>query len=130
MRWVVSALRASPTRFRARQSLLCYALMGLMFLLWMAPPTQMPGLAAFALLFGTLRRRIVALAPAMQTDFGARHVSGIMAPTPVPASATSSGPLAAGIAFDLSASYTLPLATGAGTNVLPVPWPLALPRLR
>ncbi len=119
-------------RFPRAAILACvYALMGLMFLLWMAS-TQMPGLAAFALLFGTFYGAFVALAPAMQMDFfGARHVSGIIGALYTGAGIGNLlGPLAAGIAFDLSASYTLPLATGAGLMFLASALALALPRLR
>jgi len=51
--------------------------------------------------------------------FGGRHVSGIIGIlyTSV-AFGTLIGPSAAGFAFDLNHSYTLPILAGAGANIL------------
>ena len=52
-------------------------------------------------------------------DFGGRNVSGIIGVlyTSV-AFGTLVGPSAAGFAFDLTHSYTLPILAGAGANML------------
>lgn len=119
-------------RFR-RQALLAsvYALMGVMFLVWMAS-TGMMGLGTFALLFGTFYGAFVALAPALQMDyFGARHVSGIIGALYTGAGVGNLlGPLLAGIAYDLSASYALPLAAGAVLMFVASTLALLLPRTR
>jgi MFS family permease len=77
-------------------------------------------LAAFALVYGVFYGGWVAVLPAVVMDyFGGRNVSGIigMLYTSV-AFGTLIGPSAAGFAFDLSGSYTLPILASAGANII------------
>jgi MFS family permease len=76
-------------------------------------------LAAFALAFGVFYGGWVAVLPAVVMDtFGGRNVSGIIGIlyTSV-AFGTLIGPSAAGFAFDLTHSYTLPIWASVGANV-------------
>ncbi|HEX2891532.1 MFS transporter [Vineibacter terrae] len=76
-------------------------------------------LAAFALLYGVFYGGWVAVLPAVVMDrFGGRHVSGIIGVlyTSV-AFGTLIGPSAAGFAFDLSHSYTLPILASIIANL-------------
>ena len=76
-------------------------------------------LAAFAFLYGVFYGGWVAVLPAVVMDyFGGRNVSSIIGVlyTSV-AFGTLVGPSAAGFAFDLSHSYTLPIMASAGTNI-------------
>jgi MFS family permease len=78
------------------------------------------GLAAFALAYGVFYGGFVAILPALVMDyFGGRNVSGIIGVlyTSV-AFGTLVGPSAAGFAFDVSHSYTLPILIGAGGNII------------
>jgi MFS family permease len=88
--------------------------MGLSFAIWLFAGSFWP-LAVFALVFGVFYGGFVALAPAVVIDyFGAQNASTIIGIlyTSV-AFGTLIGPSAAGYAFDLSHSYTLPiLASG------------------
>ncbi|WP_430795470.1 MFS transporter [Achromobacter spanius] len=75
-------------------------------------------LALFALAFGVFYGGWVALLPAVVMDyFGGRHVSAIigMLYTSV-AFGTLIGPVAAGYAYDLGSSYTLPIIAAAAGN--------------
>lgn len=77
-------------------------------------------LVAFALAYGAFYGGWVAVLPAVVMDhFGGRNVAGIIGIlyTSV-AFGTLIGPSAAGVAFDLSHSYTLPILAGAGANML------------
>jgi MFS family permease len=77
-------------------------------------------LAVFALLFGTFYGGFVAMLPAaVMDDFGGRNVSGIIGIlyTSV-AFGTLIGPSAAGYAFDLVHSYTLPIYASVAANIL------------
>jgi len=74
----------------------------------------------FALAYGVVYGGFVAVLPALVMDyFGGRNVSGIIGIlyTSV-ALGTLVGPSAAGFAFDLSHSYTLPIVIGAGGNLI------------
>lgn len=78
------------------------------------------GLFAFALVFGVFYGGYVAVLPALVMDyFGGRAVSGIIGVlyTSV-AFGTLVGPSAAGFAFDLSHSYTLPILASACGNLI------------
>jgi MFS transporter, OFA family, oxalate/formate antiporter len=78
------------------------------------------GLAAFAFAYGVFYGGIVALLPALvMDDFGGRNISGIIGVlyTSV-AFGTLIGPSAAGFAFDLAHSYTLPIFVGVGANII------------
>jgi len=77
-------------------------------------------LAAFAFVYGVFYGGWVAVLPSVVMDyFGGRNVSGIIGIlyTSV-AFGTLIGPSAAGFAFDLSHSYTLPILFSAGANIL------------
>jgi OFA family oxalate/formate antiporter-like MFS transporter len=77
-------------------------------------------LAFFALLYGLFYGGWVAILPAVVMDyFGGRNVSGIIGIlyTSV-AIGTLAGPSAAGFAFDVSHSYTLPIVASAAANVI------------
>ena len=84
--------------------------MGLSFVVWLLATTFWP-LAIFAFVFGVFYGGFVALAPAVVIDyFGARNAASLIGIlyTSV-AFGTLIGPSAAGFAFDLSHSYTLPI---------------------
>jgi MFS transporter, OFA family, oxalate/formate antiporter len=81
--------------------------------------TNIWSLAAFAFVYGVFYGGWVAVLPAVVMDyFGGRNVSGIIGIlyTSV-AFGTLIGPSAAGFAFDLSRSYTLPILASAGANI-------------
>jgi MFS family permease len=99
--------------------LLMFAGMALALAIW-AISTNVWSLAAFAFIYGVFYGGWVAILPAVVMDqFGGRNVSGIIGIlyTSV-AFGTLIGPTAAGFAFDLSHSYTLPILAGAGANIL------------
>jgi len=100
---------------RAFSFLVMFVGMGLSFAIWLFSTSFWP-LAGFALVFGIFYGGFVALSPAIVIDyFGARNASSIIGIlyTSV-ALGTLIGPSAAGYAFDLSHSYTLPiLASGS-----------------
>jgi MFS family permease len=77
-------------------------------------------LTTFAFVYGVFYGGWVAVLPAVVMDhFGGRNVSGIIGIlyTSV-AFGTLIGPTAAGFAFDLSHSYTLPILASAGVNIV------------
>jgi MFS family permease len=77
-------------------------------------------LATFAFVYGVFYGGWVAVLPAVVMDtFGGRNVSGIIGIlyTSV-AFGTLIGPSAAGFAFDLSHSYTLPILASACANII------------
>ncbi len=88
-------------------------------ILWIISTDFWP-LAAFALIFGTFYGGFVALLPSVvMDDFGGRNVSGIIGIlyTSV-AFGTLVGPSAAGYAFDIVHSYTLPISASVCTNII------------
>jgi MFS transporter, OFA family, oxalate/formate antiporter len=96
-----------------------FAGMALSLAVWAFSTTLWP-LAAFAFAYGAFYGGWVAVLPAVVMDhFGGRNVSGIIGIlyTSV-AFGTLIGPTAAGFAFDLSHSYTLPILAGVGANML------------
>jgi MFS family permease len=104
---------------RERALMVMFAGMALTSVIW-ACSTGFWGLAVFALTYGVFYGGFVAILPALTMDyFGGRHVSGIIGVlyTSI-AFGTLIGPSAAGFAFDLSHSYTLPILIGAGGNVI------------
>jgi MFS transporter, OFA family, oxalate/formate antiporter len=111
---------------RAFSFLIMFVGMGLSFAIWLFAGSFWP-LAIFALVFGVFYGGFVALAPAVVIDyFGAQNASTIIGIlyTSV-AFGTLIGPSAAGFAFDLSHSYTLPIlasgcAYGLATLVLAI----------
>jgi len=99
--------------------LLMFAGMALCLLFWIAA-TAFWGMTLFALVYGVVYGGFVAVLPALAMDyFGGRNVSGILGVlyTSI-AFGTLIGPSAAGYAFDLSHSYTLPILVGAGGNLV------------
>ena len=98
---------------------LMFAGMALVLLCWIFA-TAYWGMAVFALAYGVVYGGFVAILPALVMDyFGGRNVSGIIGIlyTSV-ALGTLVGPSAAGFAFDLSHSYTLPIVIGACGNLI------------
>jgi MFS family permease len=87
--------------------------------IWALSTTFWP-LAAFAFVFGVAYGGWVALLPSVVMDyFGGRNVSGIIGVLYTSAGiGTLIGPSAAGFAFDISHSYTLPIFVSAAGNVI------------
>jgi MFS family permease len=99
--------------------LLMFAGMALALATWVVS-VNIWSLALFALVYGVFYGGWVAILPAIAMDyFGGRNVSGIIGVlyTSV-AFGTLIGPSAAGFAFDLSHSYTLPILASAATNIV------------
>jgi MFS family permease len=104
---------------RERSLLLMFAGMALALAIW-AIATNTWSLTAFAFVFGVFYGGWVAVLPAVVMDyFGGRNVSGLIGIlyTSV-AFGTLIGPSAAGFAFDLSHSYTLPILASAAANIV------------
>jgi MFS family permease len=96
-----------------------FAGMALALIVW-AFSTVFWALAAFAFAFGVFYGGFVALLPALAMDyFGGRNISGIIGVlyTSV-AIGTLIGPSAAGFAFDLNHSYTLPILASVCANMI------------
>ncbi len=99
--------------------LLMFVGMALTLLVWVFS-TVLWGMAAFALAYGVTYGGFVAILPALVMDyFGGRNVSGIIGVlyTSI-AFGTLIGPSAAGFAFDLNHSYTLPILIGVCGNII------------
>ena len=101
--------------------LLMFAGMAVSLLIWVFSTTFWP-LAIFAFVFGTAYGGWVALLPSVVMDyFGGRNVSGIIGVLYTSAGiGTLIGPSAAGFAFDMSGSYTVPILVSAAGNVIAV----------
>jgi OFA family oxalate/formate antiporter-like MFS transporter len=93
--------------------------MGLAFVVW-ALSTKFWPLAAFAFAFGLFYGGWVALIPAVVADyFGARNLGTLIGVLSMCiAFGTLIGPSAAGLAFDLSHSYALPIGVSIGAYVI------------
>ncbi len=104
-----------------RQSSLLLMISGMTLALaiWVVA-TSFWSLTVFALIFGLFYGGWVAILPAVVMDsFGSRNVSGIIGILySSVALGTLIGPSAAGFAFDLSHTYTLPILASAGTNIV------------
>jgi MFS family permease len=99
--------------------LLMFIGMALALAIW-AISTTIWSLAAFAFVYGVFYGGWVAVLPAVIMDyFGGRNVSGLIGIlyTSV-AFGTLIGPSAAGFAFDVSHSYTLPILASAAANIV------------
>lgn len=110
--------------------LLMFAGMALGLAVW-AISTGIWSLASFAFFYGIFYGGWVAILPAVVMDyFGGRNVSGIIGIlyTSV-AFGTLIGPSAAGFAFDLSHSYTIPIIASAGANIVAAVIVAATPRV-
>ncbi len=96
-----------------------YLAMALTLVIWLVSTTFWP-LAIFGFVFGSAYGGWVALLPAVVMDhFGGRNVSGIIGMLYTSAGiGTLLGPSAAGFAFDLSHSYTLPILVSIGGNAI------------
>ena len=104
---------------RQTSLLLMFAGMAFALAVWVIS-TSIWQLTAFAFVYGVFYGGWVAVLPAVVMDhFGGRNVSGIIGIlyTSV-AFGTLIGPSAAGFAFDLSHSYTLPILASAGANIV------------
>ncbi len=90
-------------------------------MIWAIATTFWP-LAVFAFVFGVAYGGWVALLPSVVMDyFGGRNVSGIIGVLYTSAGiGTLIGPAAAGFAFDVSHSYTVPILLSAAGNVIAV----------
>jgi MFS family permease len=109
--------------------LLMFIGMALALVTW-AVSVEIWSLAAFAFLYGVFYGGWVAVLPAVVMDyFGGRNVSSIIGVlyTSV-AFGTLVGPSAAGFAFDVSHSYTLPILASAGANIVAAAIVAAMPR--
>src|ERR1700678_512311 len=99
--------------------LLMFAGMALALAVWVIA-TNIWSLAAFAFVYGVFYGGWVAVLPAVVMDyFGDRNVSGIIGIlyTSV-ACGTLIGPTAAGFAFDISHTYTVPILASAAANIV------------
>jgi predicted MFS family arabinose efflux permease len=99
--------------------LLMFTGMALALAVWVIA-TNIWSLAAFAFVYGVFYGGWVAVLPAVVMDyFGGRNVSGLIGIlyTSV-AFGTLIGPSAAGFAFDLGHSYTVPILASAGANIV------------
>jgi predicted MFS family arabinose efflux permease len=106
---------------RQRSLLLMFAGMALALASWVIS-TGLWSLGAFAFVFGVFYGGWVAVLPAVVMDyFGGRNVSGLIGIlyTSV-AFGTLVGPSAAGFAFDISHSYTVPILVSAAANIVAV----------
>ena len=115
---------------RGPSLLLMYLGMALALMIW-AISAGIWSLAAFAFVFGVFYGGWVAVLPALVMDyFGGRNVSGIIGIlyTSV-AFGTLIGPSAAGFAFDLRHSYTLPILASVGANVVAAAIVVAMSRM-
>jgi MFS family permease len=101
--------------------LITYAGMAITLGMW-AVSTGLWALGVFAFSYGVIYGGWVALLPALVADyFGGRNVTGIIGILfSSVAIGTLIGPAAAGFAFDMSHSYTLPILAGACANVVAV----------
>ncbi|HEU5322524.1 MAG TPA: MFS transporter, partial [Methylomirabilota bacterium] len=104
-----------------------YAGMAVM-LVWWSLSTTTWALVVFALLFGTGYGGYVALFPAISADyFSGRHSTSIFGFLLTNlALGTLIGPAFAGIVFDVTRSYVLPIVTSAALNVAAVGCMLAV----
>lgn len=113
-------LGGAADRFGRRRSLIgAFAGMAVMMLWWLGA-TSAWSLGVFAVVFGVCYGGFVALIPALTTDyFGPRSVSGIIGLLYTGAGIGALvGPYFAGMAYDLSGSYTIPIVIAALTNVV------------
>jgi len=122
-------LGAIADRFGRRPTLAAtVAIMGAMGVLWWAS-TDIWSLGIFAVVFGTCYGGFVALTPSLMMDyFGGRNVSGIIGILYSAAGIGAlAGPTLAGLAYDLLASYAIPILAGAAVNFAATAVMLATP---
>ncbi len=116
------ALGSMADRLGRRQSLIGAFLLMACMLVWWLMSTSVWALLIFAVLFGIGYGGVVALVPALTTDyFGVRQTGAIIGFLYTAASIGSLlGPTLAGVAFDLHHHYTLPILLSAGANLIAV----------
>ena len=117
-------------RLGSRRALIAvFAGMALTLLIWAFARTVW-SLAIFALVYGVCYGGWSAVLPAVVMDeFGGRNVSGIIGVLYTSAAfGTLIGPSAAGFAFDVSHSYTVPILAGVAANVAAAAIVAAMPR--
>lgn len=116
------ALGGSADRIGRRQSLAGSFLLMAAMLLWWLAATQTWSLLVFAFVFGIGYGGFVALMPALTSDyFGVRHAGALLGLLYTGAGIGSLvGPTLAGVAFDLSDSYMLPILFSAAANLVAV----------
>jgi MFS family permease len=104
---------------QARTLVATYLVMACSLVIWLASTTFWP-LALFGFIFGSAYGGWVALLPPVVMEyFGARNISGVIGILYTSAGiGTLLGPSAAGFAFDLRHSYTLPIAVSIGGNLI------------
>ncbi len=128
-------LTSLADRFGRRDSYVAmFVLMGLSFAWWwlsLALPTSFAALALFAVMFGLGYGGYVGLAPPLAMGyFGALNLSGIIGFLYVAAGiGTLVAPTFAGWAYDRTASYAIPIASGVFLNAVAVWIALRLPRV-
>lgn len=116
-RFVLGGVADRMGRRRALQS--SFVGMALALVIWLCSTAFWP-LAGFALVYGVFYGGFVAVVPALVMDyFGGRNISSIIGIlyTSV-AAGTLIGPLAAGLAFDLGHSYTVPIVVSICANLI------------
>jgi len=104
---------------RHRALLIMFVGIALSLLIWVGS-TSLWALAVFACVYGTFYGGFVAIIPALIADyFGGKNLTGVIGAlyTSV-AFGTLIGPSAAGFAFDISHSYTLPILGGVATSLV------------
>ena len=109
------ALGRPADRFGRRRSLVLLFLGMAAMQIWWLGAERFWSLAVYALIFGACYGGFVALIPALAVDYwGGRSAGGVIGIlyTSV-AVGTLLGPSLAGLAFDLTRSYTVPIAAGA-----------------
>jgi MFS family permease len=114
---------------RQRALITMFAGMAFALAIWAVARSLWP-LVVFALVYGVFYGGWVAMLPAVVMDtFGGRNVSGIIGVlyTSV-AFGTLIGPSVAGLGFDLSQSYTLPILGSTAANVIAAAIVARLPR--
>ena len=104
---------------RKRSLILMYAGLAVAFSIW-SFSTSLWLLSVFAVLFGVFYGGLVALLPALVTDyFGGRYISGIIGVLYTSVGVgTLIGPSVAGFAYDATHSYLLPILASAGASVI------------
>jgi MFS family permease len=116
---------------RQLATLMMFVGMALSLAVWVFA-TGLWALAVFAFIYGVFYGGWVALLPALVMDyFGGRNVGSLIGIlyTSV-AFGTLIGPSAAGFAFDLSHSYTLPIVASACANIIAAAIMIAVSKAR
>lgn len=116
------AMGGIADRLGRRQTLsVTFAVMAVMLLWWLGS-TSAWALVVFAFVFGAAYGGHIAVLPAISADYyGGRNSSGIFGLLATNFGfGTLLGPALAGLAFDLTASYVLPIAASAAASIVAV----------